>query len=197
MIDDNKDFLINTLRSIVKTDEGYCLQKVYCENENGKLKSTKENEDNPNKNQFSKNCYRCIHSSNEHCLLRAKLENLPKNSFIPCHWTANCDAYSPIYPLNIIKSKEEMIQFIESVENLFDCPEDYEDYFGFECRWDERTGDILESTREYCNRGGKFENIPNKFPCVIYFGIVDFEGQMPNDKRLNWIYIGDEINHES
>lgn len=193
MTDDNKDFYINTLRSIVKTNDGYCLQNVYYETNNGELKPTKEDEENPNKNQFSKNCYRCIHSSNGHCSLRTKLENLPKNSFVPCNWIANCDAYSPIFPLNIIKSKEEMIQFIENVENFFDCPEDYEMYFGFERKWDEETGNILESTREYYNRGGEFENIPDKFPCVIYFGVVDFDGGRNNDEKLDWIYVGNEV----
>lgn len=31
-MDDDKKFYINTLRSIVKTNEGFCLQKVYKEN---------------------------------------------------------------------------------------------------------------------------------------------------------------------
>lgn len=191
MSDDNKDFYLNTLRSIVKTDDGYCLQKVYDEDKNGKIIQTEEDKNNSNKNYFSKNCYRCLHSSNENCLLRTKLENLPENHFIPCHWIANCDAYLPLHPLNIINSKEEMIDFIEKVQNFFSCPEDYEFYFGFERKWDEETGDILESTREYYNRGGEFKGIPDKFPCVIYFGIVDYEAGKPNDERLDWIYIGE------
>ena len=192
MTDENRDFYLNILRSIVKTDDGYCLQKVYDEDENGKMILTEESEKNPNKNQFSKNCYRCLHSSNEDCLLRTKLENLPENHVIPCHWIANCDAYSPAFPLNIIKSKEEMIEFIEKVENFFDCPENYDYYFGLDRKWDEETGEILETVREYYDRGGKFEKIPDKFPCVIYFGLLDFEVLKPNDEKLDWIYIGEE-----
>lgn len=191
MSDDNRNFYLNTLRSIVKTDDGYCLQKVYDEDENGKMIQTEEDKNNPNKNYFSKNCYRCLHSSDENCLLRAKLENLPENHIIPCHWTANCDAYSPVYPLNIIRSKNEMIQFVEKVKNLFECPEDYENYFGFERKWDEETGEILETIREYYDRGSCFRNIPDKFPCVIYFGVVDFDGERMNDDKLDWIYIGE------
>ena len=190
--DDNRDFYLNTFRSIVKTDDGYCLQKVYDEDENGKMIQTEEDKSNPNKNQFSKNCYRCLHSKNEDCLLRTKLENLPKNHVIPCHWIANCDAYSPLLPLNIINSKEDMVQFIEKAENFFSCPEDYESYFGFEREWDEETGNILETTREYYNRGGEFKDIPDKFPCVIYFGIVDYDGGRMYDEKLDWIYIGEE-----
>lgn len=189
-MDDNRKFFINTLRNIVKTDDGFCLQQVYYENENGQLLETQENTNNPNKNHFSKNCYKCTYSCNEHCSLRAKLENLPKNSFIPHYWVANCDAYSPVMPLNIIKSKEEMIQFIEKTECFFDCPENYESYFGFERKWNENTGDILETVREYYNRGGEFNYIPDKFPCVIYFGIVDFNGERCNNEKLDWIYIG-------
>ena len=59
-------------------------------------------------------------------------------------------------------------------------------------KWDEETGEILETTREYYDRGGRFVNIPDKFPCVIYFGVVDFEATMPNIEKLDWIYIGDK-----
>ena len=57
MSDDNRGFYLNTLRSIVKTDDGYYLQKVYDEDENGKMIQTEEDKNNPNKNYFSKNCY--------------------------------------------------------------------------------------------------------------------------------------------
>ena len=67
----------------------------------------------------------------------------------------------------------------------------YESYFGFERKWNEETGQILETTREYYDRGGKFTNIPDKYPCVIYFGVVDFEATMPNKERLEWTYIGE------
>ena len=186
----NRDYFLNLHRNIVKTDDGYCLQKVYEEDENGNIKQTLESEVNPNKNQFSKNCYRCTYSDNENCLLRTTLEKCPKNSYIPCHWTANCDAYSPVFSLNVIKSENEMIGFIEKTEHFFDSPEEYESYFGFERKWDEETGEILETTREYCGRGGRFTNIPDKYPCVIYFGAVDFEAERPNIEKLDWIYIG-------
>ena len=89
----------------------------------------------------------------------------------------------------IAKLANEMIEFIEKTERFFDCPEEYESYFGFERKWDEGTGEILEATREYYDRGGRFVNIPDKFPCVIYFGIVDFNAVMPNIEKLDWIYI--------
>ena len=85
-----------------------------------------------------------------------------------------------------------MIKFIEDAEHFFDSPEEYESYFGFERKWDEETGEILETTREYYDRGGRFVNIPDKFPCVIYFGVVDFEAERPNIKKLDWICIGDK-----
>lgn len=186
----NRDYFLNRHRNIIKTDNGYCLQKVYEEDENGDIKQTSESGTNPNKNQFSKNCYRCTYSDNENCLLRTKLEKCSENSFIPCRWIGNCDAYSPVYPLNIIKSENEMIKFIENTEHFFGSPEEYESYFGFERNWDEGTGQILETTREYYDRGGIFINIPDKFPCVIYFGVVDFDGGRIRDGKLDWIYIG-------
>lgn len=190
--DQNKDFYLNTLRNIVKTDDGYFLQKVYEIGGNGKIVQATEDKNNLNKNQFSKNCYRCLHSMNEVCLLRTKLENLSAHQYIPCHYTANCDAYLPVFPLNIIKTKNDMIAFIEKVQNLFGSVEFYEDYFGFERKWDEETGEILETVGEYYNRGGGFTNIPDKYPCVIYFGVVDFKGGRNSNEKLDWIYIGEE-----
>lgn len=190
--DPNRDYFLNLHRDIVKKDDVYCLQKVYEEDENRDIRQTNESKSNKNQNQFSKNCYRCTYSNNESCLLRSKLEGCSENNFIPCHYTGNCDAYSPIYPLNIIKSENEMIDFIERTKGFFKCPEEYEAYFGFERKWDEGTGEILETTKEYYNRCGKFDNIPDKFPCVIYFGIVDFDGGRMHDEKLDWIYIGED-----
>lgn len=189
--DPNRDYFLNLHRNIVKNGNGYYLQKVYEEDQNGNIIQTEKSKSNKNQNQFSKNCYRCTYSNNESCLLRSKLEGCSENNFIPCHWTGNCDAYSPIYPLNIIKSENEMIDFIEKTKSFFECPEKYESYFGFVRNWNEETGQILETTKEYYDRGGKFDNIPDKFPCVIYFGIVDFDGNRMNDEKLDWIYIGE------
>ena len=68
-----------------------------------------------------------------------------------------CDAYTPVYPLTVVKSADDMIRFIERTENFFKCVEDYELYYGFERKWNEETGETLESVREYYNRRGKFE----------------------------------------
>lgn len=187
--DPNRDYYLNLYRHIVKTDDGYCLQKVYEEDENGNLRQVCDIKTNLNKNQTSKNCYRCIHSDNENCLIRTELENCSKGYYIPFHWVGHCDAYSPVYPLNVIKSENEMIDFIEKAEHFFTCTENYELYFGFERKWDEETGEVLETTREYYDRGGSFNYIPDKFPCVIYFGIVDFDGERLNNDKLDWIYI--------
>ena len=138
--DPNRDYFLNLHRNIIKTDNGYSLQKAYEEDENGNIRQIFESETNPNKNQFSKNCYRCTYSDNENCLLRTKLEKCPENNYIPCHWTGKCDAYSPVFPLNIIESENKMIEFIEKTEHFFNCPEAYESYFGFERKWDEGSG---------------------------------------------------------
>ncbi len=190
--DSNRNFFLNLYRNIVKKDGGYYLQKVYEGDESGNIMRINESKTNKNENQYSKNCYRCTYSKNESCLLRTKLECCSENNFIPCHWTGNCDAYSPVYPLNIIKSENEMIDFVEKTKGFFGCSEEYESYFDFERKWDEETGEILETTKEYYDRGGRFNNIPDKFPCVIYFGIVDFDGTRINNKKLDWIYIGEE-----
>ena len=83
-----------------------------------------------------------------------------------------------------------MVKFIEMVKNRFKCPEDCEKYFGFSPNVDDDTGKVLETIREYYKRGGKFTNIPNKYPCVIYFPIDNI---INIRKKLEWIYIGESV----
>ena len=187
---DDKDFYLNRFKNIVKTDTGYELQPVYAEDNNNEIiKLTNYNDE--------KCCDICIHHNriaNFHtCEIRNKIEpNLIKNAIIPCSWNNSCDAFTPVYPLNIIKSEEEMIQFIEKTENFFGCVEEYEAYYGFERKWDEETGEVLETVREYYNRDGKFENIPDKYPCVIYFSYVNLTSVHCDNDNLLWIYIGED-----
>ena len=187
----DKDFYLNLYKDIVRAGDKYELRAVYEEDENGKLRRTSCHKLNPNQNRDSKNCYCCVHCYSDNCTLRARLEYPGQNVIIPFEWIANCDAYSPVSPMKIIRSERDMISFISEVENFFGCPEEYEAYFGFERKWDEGTGDILESTMEYYERGGKFSEIPTNYPVVIYFGVVDFDGGRSRDDKLNWIYIGD------
>lgn len=70
--------------------------------------------------------------------------------------------------LTKINSKQEMIEFIKSVKDDFDCNEDWEELFGFHLAFDEETGEILETIDEY---KGDFENIPeeNEYPVVLSY----------------------------
>ena len=80
-----------------------------------------------------------------------------------------------------------MVNFIEMVQQYLGCFEDCEKYFGFSPNVDDDTGEVLETIREYYERGGEFSNIPDKYPCVIYFPIDDIDIH----KKLEWIYIGE------
>ena len=192
--DHNKNFFLNLYKDIIRTDDGYCVRATYEEDENGELHAVDGHDIS---RELVHDCARCIHfiyyGNYSNCTIRTALEKCQSNSFVPAHWVANCDAYSPVFPLSVIKSKTEMIDFVDKVENFFGCAEDYEAYFGIERNWNENTGEILESTKEYYNRGGKFENIPDKYPCVIYFGLADFDGKRGRDKKLDWIYIGEDF----
>lgn len=187
---DDRDFYLNRFKNIIKTDTGYKLQPVYAEDNNHEIIKVTDCAD-------EKCCEICIHHNHiaglHTCEIRNQIEpNLIKNEIIPCSWCNSCDAFTPVYPLNVINSEEEMIQFIEKTENFFGCVEEYEAYYGFERKWDEETGEVLETLREYYNRGGKFENIPDRYPCVIYFSYVNLMSVHCDNDDLLWIYIGEE-----
>ena len=180
-----KEYL--SLQNIVKNGDGYGLQNNYYE-EDGRIAPVV-----PYKNQDDHVCQICSHfvftnqnTFGEHCgycEIYNKLLNLPKLHFVYSSQVVNCAAYDKVEKMNIISSIDEMITFIERTANFFGCPEDYESYYGFERNLDEDTGDILETVREYHNRGGKFENIPTQYPCVIRFN-------WNCEDDLEWIYIG-------
>lgn len=68
-----------------------------------------------------------------------------------------------------LKSHEDFIKFLLSVEDKFSCIEDFESCFGFELNYDDATEEYTESITDYDKRGGKFMNEPNVYPCVTYF----------------------------
>ncbi len=184
----NRNFFLHGLKNIIKTDNGYVLQKCYKELNDEEIVPIGDT----SLMDYSKhNCDICIHHDvRDSCLIRNQLENLPPNHFMYSSSVNRCDAYEPIREFTIIKSKEEMVQFIEKTENFFGSPESYEDYYGFERIWDEEgDGSVLETIREYYDRGGDFTNIPDKYPCVIYFGIIDDDCRRSD--QLKWIYIGE------
>lgn len=73
--------------------------------------------------------------------------------------------------LKQINNKREMIEFIKSTKSHFGNQEDWEEWFGFELKWDENTGEILETIDEYVNRGGTFCSVPESwaYPIVISY----------------------------
>lgn len=171
-----------TLHNIVENGDDYKLQNSFYKEGDNIVPVV------PFENRDSHNCFLCVHFNrmseyDGYCDIYNRLLKLPENHFEWSSSVINCAAYDKIEKMNIIKSLDEMIEFIEKTKNFFGSPEDYENYFGFERNWDENTGEILETVKEYYNRGGIFTNIPEKYPCVIRF-----DWNCEDD--LEWIYIG-------
>lgn len=171
-----------SLHNIVKDGDNYKLQNNYHKDGNRIVPVI------PYENRDCHNCFRCTRfalmgDSDGHCSLYNRLLGLQESHFAWTSSVINCEAYDPIEKMNIIKSVDEMIKFIENTQNFFGSPEEHEQYYGFQRNWNEETGEILETVREYYNRGGIFTNIPTKYPCVIRF---DWECE----DDLEWIYIG-------
>lgn len=191
---ENRNFLLKKYRNLIKTNSGFELAPVVKKDENGKFIFLSEYDFTDSLNH---NCYCCEYFRDlgrfTECEFCSKLLKFKYPAFFRSDCINHCDAYSPIPVMSIIKTESDMIDFIEKARNTFDCPEEYEEYFGFKRNWDEATGDILETTREYYERGGKFTKIPNKYPCVIYFSMMDYNTRIisPSDDHIQWIYIGE------
>ena len=189
---DNINFLLKQYKDIVRNDDGSFRLAHRCIPGYNDSYVRFVDTGVHNHNELEHNCYRCKHCEPEdracydRCLLRTRLEISSIKLF--ANSVANCDAYDPIECLNIIHDMNEMVDFMEMVEKYFDCPESLEEYFGFTPNANDDTGKVLETIREYHERGGEFTNIPDKYPCVIYFPIDDIDIR----KKLEWIYIGEE-----
>lgn len=196
ILQDEAYFYLNEYKDIIKTEDGYKLQPVFKRLQNGDIVRIEYSKSMSNQNALDKNCTVCVHSSEwRHtyiCRLRMELDKHPVFLRYISH-VHNCDACEYIGSLTVVYSEEEMIQFIEKTENFFPCPEYYESYYGFERKWDEKgNGEILETVREYYNRGGKFTYIPNKYPSVVYFGLVDDDYLYSwSSAHLKWVYCGE------
>lgn len=190
----NINFLLKQYKDIVRNDDGsfrLAHRCIPCDN-NSYVRFVDTGVHNHNELEHECYCYRCKYCELNHpfniCSMRTNLENIQSNITFPTHYVANCDAYDPIECLNIIHDMNEMVDFMEMVEKYFDCHESLEEYFGFTPNANDDTGKVLETIREYHERGGEFTNIPDKYPCVIYFPIDDIDIR----KKLEWIYIGEE-----
>ena len=190
----NINFLLKQYKDIVKNDDGSFRLAHRCilGDNDSYVKFVDTGVHNHNELEHECYCYKCKHCELTHpfniCSMRTNLENIQSNITFPTHYVANCDAYDPIEYLNIICDKSEMINFIEMIQQYFGCIEYCEKYFGFSLNVDDDTGKILETIREYYERGGEFANIPDKYPCVIYFPIDNINVH----EKLKWIYIGEE-----
>lgn len=188
----NINFLLKQYKDIIRNDDGSFRLDHRCipGTNNSYVKFVDTGVHSHNELEHECYCYKCkyceLNYPFDFCLLRTTLEN--SSIKVPTHYVANCDAYDPIEYLNIIRDKKEMINFIEMVQQYFGNPEYCEKYFGFSPNIDDDTGEVLETIREYYDRGGEFLNIPDKYPCVIYFPIDDIDIH----KKLEWIYIGEE-----
>lgn len=190
---DNINFLLNKYKDIVRNDDGSFRLAHRCIHGDNDSYVKFIDTGVHDHNEFEHNCYKCKYCELNHpfniCSIRTNLENIQSNIKIPTHYVANCDAYNQIECLNIIRNKREMINFIEMVQQYLGSFEDCEKYFGFSPNVDDDTGEVLETVIEYYERGGEFNNIPDKYPCVIYFPIDDINIL----KKLEWIYIGETV----
>lgn len=185
---DSREFIrkeLLSMHNIIKDGDNYKLQNNYYE-DGDRIVAVIPFEDRDN--HTCQLCSRFVLTNSNtmggYCDIYNRLRNVQPPYFVYTGLVCNCDAYDKVEKMNIINSIDEMIAFVERTENFFGCPEDYESYFGFKRNWNEETGDILETVREYYNRGGEFANIPTQYPCVIRF-----DWNCRDD--LEWIYIGE------
>lgn len=95
----------------------------------------------------------------------------------------------------VIKDLNEYKQFMQSTYDDFPCQEEWEDNFGISLKWDQETGEVLETLDEY--KGG-IKVCPEEFPCVVHYMSEVAEDYRTGEltiRQLDWISLK-EINNK-
>ena len=171
---DSNFYYISQTKNILKGKEGYHIESVFEPDGENYVVKNGEIDVDVLSNVVGSRCYNCSHACEFHHSLHCDIIH----RILGCEWYSlatrcnkvyKCEAYDEVCRINCIVSEQEMVDFISKTENFFQCPEDYEAYFGFERQFDEETGEVLETTQEYYKRGGKFKNIPTNYPVIVVF----------------------------
>lgn len=72
-------------------------------------------------------------------------------------------------------NRNDFIFFVEDCKHDFGCIEDWEDFFGFHMKYDEYTGEPLETFLDFINRSGTITEEPETYPTIAYY-VVDNGG---------------------
>lgn len=196
-MDKNKYNIVKNKYDIIKTDNGYELQNAFKEVDGKFIRVHKEER----KDQLLNKCMYCYNSYYKqkgfmndscHCYVFDELYETEQMTIECSRVIEYCEAFDEAFKLNIISSMDDMVSFINKSETMFNCTEDFEMYWGFERNWNEDTGDILETTEEYYKRGGEFENIPDEFPCAIYFDWEKEHYDLVFDKKYDSLPISNK-----
>ena len=85
-------------------------------------------------------------------------------------------------------NRNDFIQFVMNCRNLFSSTEEWEEFFGFELKFDLATGEDLETVEEYANRE-TFKSEPLSFPSIAYCIIEDSTSRFGIDtiRVFSWV----------
>lgn len=90
-------------------------------------------------------------------------------------------------PLNFkrVNNLTEYKQLLQSLRDKFSCEEEWEEYFGFSLKWNEDTGEVLETLMEH---QGQLENAPEEddYPVICTYL---FDGSIIYDRLCGDIEI--------
>lgn len=183
--EENRKFMLTQLKNIVVGEDGeYRLQNNYYLDEYGKMHDVVPYDK-------KKPCWMCwngrqFYNNNINCRIFNSLNGIDENEnrFIDSEsHVVECAAFCKTEKLNIVRSMDDMIEFVKRVESFWRGSYGFDDYFGLDMKHDE-CGNLVETIDEYFARGGKSSVIPDKYPAVVSF---DLNCEEP----LEWIYIHD------
>lgn len=86
--------------------------------------------------------------------------------------------YDDFYKFN---NRDDFVEFVEDCRTLFSSTEEWEGFFGFELKFDEDTGEDLETVKEYADRKSFYEE-PTSYPAIAFCAIDSTMSRFGVDK---------------
>lgn len=96
--------------------------------------------------------------------------------------------YNDFYKFN---NRLDFLAFVEDCQHLFGNVEEWEDFFGFGMKYDEETGEPLETFKDFIDRNGHIVEEPDSYPAIAFCIIENERDRFGTNRIRVFTYVTD------
>ncbi len=96
--------------------------------------------------------------------------------------------YNDFYKFN---NRLDFLAFVEDCQHCFGNVEEWEDFFGFGMKYDEDTGEPLETFKDFVDRNGHIVEEPDSYPAIAFCIIENERDRFGTNRIRVFTYVTD------